>query len=45
VESTPGQLEKMAQVRLRMDAMSPEEKARLAEQARQLQAAKAAQGS
>jgi hypothetical protein len=45
VESTPGQLEKMAQVRLRMDAMSPEEKARLAEQARQLQAAKAAQTS
>ncbi|WP_192564158.1 non-ribosomal peptide synthetase [Pseudomonas gozinkensis] len=45
VESSPGQLEKMAQVRLRMDAMSPEEKARLAEQARQLQAAKAAQGS
>ena len=43
VESSPGQLEKMAQVRLRMDAMSPEEKARLAEQARQLQAAKAAQ--
>jgi amino acid adenylation domain-containing protein len=45
VESSPGQLEKMAQVRLRMDAMSPEEKARLAEQARQLQAAKAAQTS
>ncbi|WP_166219938.1 non-ribosomal peptide synthetase [Pseudomonas atagonensis] len=45
VESSPGQLEKIAQVRLRMDAMSPEEKARLAEQARQLQAAKAAQGS
>jgi amino acid adenylation domain-containing protein len=45
VESTPGQLEKLAQVRLRMDAMSPEEKARLAEQARQLQAAKAAQTS
>ncbi|WP_339447685.1 non-ribosomal peptide synthetase [Pseudomonas sp. EA_5y_Pfl2_R50] len=45
VESAPGQLEKMAQVRLRMEAMSPEEKARLAEQARQLQAAKAAQTS
>ena len=45
VESAPGQLEKIAQVRLRMDAMSPEEKARLAEQARQLQAAKAAQTS
>lgn len=45
VESTPGQLEKMAQVRLRMEAMSPEEKARLTEQARQLQAAKAAQTS
>ncbi|WP_434577747.1 amino acid adenylation domain-containing protein [Pseudomonas sp. Z5-35] len=44
-ESAPGQLEKIAQVRLRMDAMSPEEKARLTEQARQLQAAKAAQGS
>jgi amino acid adenylation domain-containing protein len=41
VESSPGQLEKMAQIRLRMDAMSPEEKTRLAEQARQLQAAKA----
>jgi hypothetical protein len=35
----------MAQVRLRMEAMSPEEKALLTEQARQLQAAKAAQGS
>ncbi|NWC91206.1 MULTISPECIES: non-ribosomal peptide synthetase [unclassified Pseudomonas] len=45
VEGSPGQLEKIAQVRLRMDAMSPEEKARLAEQARQLQAAKAAQTS
>lgn len=45
VESSPGQLEKMAQVRLRMEAMSPEEKARLTEQARQLQAAKAAQTS
>jgi len=45
VESSPGQLEKMAQVRLRMEAMSPEEKTRLAEQARQLQAAKAAQTS
>ena len=45
VESSPGQLEKIAQVRLRMDAMSPEEKALLTEQARQMQAAKAAQGS
>lgn len=45
LESSPGQLEKMAQVRLRMEAMSPEEKALLTEQARQLQAAKAAQGS
>ncbi|WP_210639697.1 amino acid adenylation domain-containing protein [Pseudomonas sp. Tri1] len=45
LESSPGQLEKIAQVRLRMDAMSPEEKALLTEQARQLQAAKAAQGS
>jgi hypothetical protein len=44
-ESSPGQLEKIAQARLRMEAMSPEEKARLTEQARQLQAAKAAQGS
>ncbi|EJL01625.1 non-ribosomal peptide synthetase [Pseudomonas fluorescens Q2-87] len=42
VESSPGQLEKIAQVRLRMEAMSPEEKALLAEQARQLQAARAA---
>ncbi|WP_058542698.1 non-ribosomal peptide synthetase [Pseudomonas fluorescens] len=45
LESSPGQLEKMAQVRLRMEAMSPEEKLRLTEQARQLQAAKAAQGN
>ncbi|WP_454563825.1 non-ribosomal peptide synthetase [Pseudomonas sp. AIG] len=45
LESSPGQLEKLAQVRLRMEAMSPEEKARLTEQARQLQAAKAAQTS
>ena len=45
VESSPGQLEKMAQVRLRMEAMSPEEKALLTEQARQLQAAKVAQGN
>jgi acyl carrier protein len=44
-ESSPGQLEKIAQARLRMEAMSPEEKARLTERARQLQAAKAAQGS
>ncbi|ROO33587.1 non-ribosomal peptide synthetase [Pseudomonas sp. 7SR1] len=45
VESSPGQLEKMAQVRLRMDAMSPEEKARLTEQARQQQAARVVQGN
>ncbi|MEN2397417.1 non-ribosomal peptide synthetase [Pseudomonas halotolerans] len=44
LESSPGQLEKMAQMRLRMEAMSPEEKALLTEQARQLQAAKAAPG-
>jgi len=44
-ENSSGQLEKIAQARLRMEAMSPEEKARLTEQARQLQAAKAAQGS
>lgn len=36
-ESAPGQLEKLAQARLRLDAMSPEEKARLLEKARQLQ--------
>lgn len=42
VEGSPGQLEKIAQVRLRMEAMSPEEKALLTEQARQLQAARAA---
>ncbi|UFH49860.1 non-ribosomal peptide synthetase [Pseudomonas sp. KNUC1026] len=34
-ESAPGQLEKVAQLRLRLDAMSPEEKAQLAAQARQ----------
>ncbi|UVM59667.1 amino acid adenylation domain-containing protein [Pseudomonas sp. B21-010] len=45
LESSPGQLEKMAQVRLRMEAMSPEEKLRLTEQARQLQAARAAQSN
>lgn len=45
MESSPGQLEKMAQVRLRMDAMSPEEKALMVEQARHLQAAKAARSS
>ncbi|MDR6958680.1 amino acid adenylation domain-containing protein [Pseudomonas brassicacearum] len=45
MESSPGQLEKIAQVRLRMEAMSPEEKALLTEQARQMQAARAAQGS
>lgn len=39
-ESVPGQLEKIAQARLRLDSMSPEEKALLA---RQLQEAKAAQ--
>ncbi|WP_434559880.1 non-ribosomal peptide synthetase [Pseudomonas sp. R1-6] len=43
-ENIPGQLEKIAQARLRLEAMSPEEKARLTEQARQQQAAKAAQG-
>ncbi|MEX3777266.1 amino acid adenylation domain-containing protein [Pseudomonas sp. MYb118] len=37
-ESVPGQLEKIAQARLRLDSMSPEEKALLA---RQLQEAKA----
>ena len=37
-ESQPGQLEKIAQARLRLDSMSPEEKALLA---RQLQEAKA----
>lgn len=36
-ETAPGQLEKLAQARLRLDAMSPEEKARLLEKARQLQ--------
>ncbi|KOY00295.1 non-ribosomal peptide synthetase [Pseudomonas nunensis] len=42
-ESSPGQLEKIAQARLRLDNMSPEEKAALTEKARQLQNAKAAQ--
>ena len=42
-ESSPGQLEKIAQARLRLDSMSPEEKAALTEKARQLQNAKAAQ--
>ena len=42
-ESSPGQLEKIAQARLRLDNMSPEEKALLTEKARQLQNAKAAQ--
>lgn len=37
-ESSPGQLEKLAQARLRLDALSPEEKARLLEKARQQQA-------
>jgi amino acid adenylation domain-containing protein len=36
-ESVAGQLEKIAQARLRLDAMSPEEKAALMEKARQLQ--------
>ncbi|MGE7993563.1 non-ribosomal peptide synthetase [Pseudomonas sp. NPDC089554] len=34
-EAAPGQLEKLAQARLRLDAMSPEDKARLLEKARQ----------
>ncbi|MFS0825826.1 non-ribosomal peptide synthetase family protein [Pseudomonas phoenicis] len=34
-EVAPGQLEKLAQARVRLDAMSPEEKARLLEKARQ----------
>ena len=42
-ENSPGQLEKLAQARLRLDNMSPEEKALLTEKARQLQSAKAAQ--
>src|SRR5471032_345306 len=42
-ESSPGQLERIAQARLRLDNMSPEEKALLTEKARQLQNAKAAQ--
>ena len=41
-EPSPGQLEKIAQVRLRLDAMSPEEKALLTEKARQIQDANAA---
>ena len=36
-ESAPGQLERLAQARLRLEAMTPEEKARLMERARQLQ--------
>lgn len=44
-EISPGQLEKIAQVRLRLDAMSPEEKALLTEKARQMQDAKAGQAS
>ncbi|WP_237882773.1 non-ribosomal peptide synthetase [Pseudomonas sp. PGPR40] len=44
-ESSPGQLEKLAHARLRLDTMSPEEKALLTEKARQLQNAKAAQNS
>jgi hypothetical protein len=44
-ESSPGQLEKLARARLRLDAMSPEEKALLTEKARQQQSAKAAQNS
>jgi len=36
-ETAPGQLEKVAQARLRLETMSPEEKARLLEKARQLQ--------
>lgn len=39
-ESVAGQLEKIAQARLRMDAMTPEEKAALLEKARQLQVSK-----
>lgn len=42
-EGTPGQLEKIAQARLRLDTMSPEEKALLTEKARLMQQAKAAQ--
>ncbi|MCP1444491.1 amino acid adenylation domain-containing protein [Pseudomonas sp. GGS8] len=42
-ESSPGQLEKLARTRLRLDSMSPEEKALLTEKARQLHNAKAAQ--
>lgn len=34
-EAAPGQLEKLAQARLRLEAMSPEDKARLLEKARQ----------
>ncbi|MFQ6571909.1 non-ribosomal peptide synthetase [Pseudomonas sp. UM16] len=36
-ETAPGQLEKLAQARLRLDAMTPEEKATLLEKARLLQ--------
>ena len=36
-ETAPGQLEKLAQARLRLDAMTPEEKAKLLEKARLLQ--------
>ena len=39
-ETVAGQLERIAQARLRMDAMTPEEKAALMEKARQLQASK-----
>lgn len=42
-EATPGQLDKLAQARVRLESMSPEEKALLTEKARQLQAAKVAQ--
>jgi amino acid adenylation domain-containing protein len=35
LETTPGQLEKTARARLQLDAMSPEEKARMLEKARQ----------
>ena len=42
-EASPGQLDKLAQARVRLESMSPEEKALLTEKARQLQAAKVAQ--
>jgi hypothetical protein len=35
LETTPGQLEKIARTRLQLDAMSPEDKARMLEAARQ----------